>query len=91
MNFEHAAVITLQNSVGCLTSDGVGNFQFYFPDASEQLTDEEIEELLNDEQVQLDAGVGVCSFCNKYEYLVDLYQSVLYNDKCMCFDCGGGC
>lgn len=88
---QQAAVLTLQNSVGRNTSDGVGDFQYYFPEVSEYLTEEEIEELLNDEQVQKDAGVGICSFCNKYEYLVDLYQSALYNDKRMCYDCGGGC
>lgn len=67
MNFEQAAVVTLQNSVGCLSSDGVGNFQSYFPDLSEQLTDEEIEKLLHDEQTQQEAGVGICSFCEKFE------------------------
>ena len=87
---QQAAVLTLQNSVGCAASDGVGNFQYYFPDVSEQLTEEEIEALLHDEQIQQDAGVGVCSFCNKYEYLVDLYESTLSYGKSMCFDCGGG-
>ena len=90
MNFEQAAVVTLQNSVGCLSSDGVGNFQFYFPDLSEQLTDEEIEKLLHDEQTQQKAGVGICSFCEKFEYLVDLYESALSYGKSMCSECGGG-
>ena len=87
---QQAAVLTLQNSVGCAASDGVGNFQYYFPEVSEHLTEEEIEELLKDKQVQQDAGVGICSFCNKYEYLVDLYESTLSYGKSMCFDCGGG-
>ena len=90
MNFEQAAVLTLQNSVGCPTSDGVGNFQFYFPDLSEQLTDEEIEKLLHDEQTQQEAGVGICSFCEKFEYLVDLYESTMSYGKSMCSECGGG-
>ena len=85
-----AAVVTLQNSVGCLSSDGVGNFQYYFPDVSEHLTDEEIEKLLHDEQTQQEAGVGICSFCEKFEYLVDLYESALSYGKSMCSECGGG-
>ena len=90
MNFEQAAISTLQHSVGCLSSDGVGNFQFYFPDLSEQLTDEEIEKLLQDEQIQQEAGVGICSFCEKFEYLADLYESALSFGKSMCTECGGG-
>lgn len=88
---QQAAVLTLQNSVGCSTSNGVGNYKFYFPELSEQLTDEEIEELLSDEQIQQTAGVVVCDFCDKYEYSVDTYQAGLYDDKCMCYDCWGGC
>ena len=85
-----AAVLTLQNSVGCFASEGVSNFQFYFPDASEQLTEEELEKLLHDEQIQQEAGVGICSFCEKFEYLVDLYESALSYGKSMCSECGGG-
>ena len=87
---QQAAVLTLQNSVGCLSSDGVGNFQFYFPDLSEQLTEEEIEKLLQDEQIQQEAGVGICSFCEKFEYLAGLYESAVSYGKSMCPECGGG-
>ena len=71
MNFEQAAVVTLQNSVGCFASEGVSNFQFYFPDASEQLTEEELEKLLHDEQIQQDAGVGNFQF-----YFPDLSEQL---------------
>ena len=90
MNFEQAAISTLQHSVGQHTSDGIGNFQFYFPDLSEQLTDEEIDTLLREEQIQHAAGVGICSFCGKFEYLVDLYESAVSYGKSMCPECGGG-
>lgn len=90
MTFEQAAVLTLQRAVGSHSSDGVGDFQFYFPDVSEQLTEEEIEALLQDEQIQQDAGVGICDFCGKFEYLADLYESTLSYGKSMCFDCGCG-
>jgi len=88
---QQAAILTLQNSVGCYTSECVGNYKLYFPELSEQLTDEEIEELLSDEQIQQTAGVVVCDFCGRYEYSVDTYQAELYDDKCMCYDCWGGC
>lgn len=91
MTFEQAAVLTLQHAVGSHSSDGVGDFQFYFPDVSEQLTEEEIEALLQDEQIQQDAGVGICNFCGKFEYLANLYEPAMQHNKRMCYDCGGGC